>query len=62
MVTNIFLLYSVYLAEFSCTVPGKYEMYFVCFQRVMKSQEEFYQFIEGEWRVFLLSGFLYRLV
>lgn len=37
-------------------------MYFVCFQRVVKSQEEVYQFMEREQRVFLLSGFLYVLV
>lgn len=37
-------------------------MYFVCFQRVVKSQEEVYQFMEREQRVFLLAGFLYGLV
>lgn len=37
-------------------------MYFVCFQRVVKAQEEVYQFTEREQKVFLLSRLLYGLV
>lgn len=37
-------------------------MYFVCFQRVVKAQEEVYQFMEREQKVFLLSRLLYGLV
>lgn len=37
-------------------------MYFVCFQRVVKAQEEVYQFMEREQKVFVLSRLLYGLV
>lgn len=37
-------------------------MYFVSFQRVVKAQEEVYQFMEREQKVFLLSRLLYGLV